>query len=89
MWVTYFKHRSLHKYTRVERGQDSLEIKSTIDLVLVKRGMLGFVQDVRAVRGMGCGLSDHYVKSGLLDIRRMDSPEFMDKRIVWSDKGGK
>ena len=32
-----------------------------IDLVLVKRDMLQYVQDVRAVRGMGYGLSDHNV----------------------------
>ena len=32
VWVTQFKHRSLHKYTRVTRGQDGLEIKSMIDL---------------------------------------------------------
>ena len=32
-----------------------------IDLVLVKRDMLRYVQDVRAVSGMGRGLSDHYV----------------------------
>ena len=38
-----------------------------IDLVLVKRDMLRYVQDMRAVRGMGRGLSGHYVvlfKSG-------------------------
>ena len=58
---TYFKHRSLHKYTRVARGQDGVEIKSMIDLVLVKRDMLRYMQDVRAVRGMGRDLSDHYV----------------------------
>ena len=32
-----------------------------IDLLLVKRDMLRCVQDVRAVRGMGRGLSDHHV----------------------------
>ena len=32
-----------------------------IDLVLVNRDMLHYVQDVRAVRGMGRGLSDHHV----------------------------
>ena len=32
-----------------------------IDLVLVKRDMLRYVQDVSAVRGTGRGLSDHYV----------------------------
>ena len=51
----------MHKYTRVAEGRDGVEIKSMIDLVLVKRDMLRYVQDVRAVRGMGCSLSDHYV----------------------------
>ena len=32
-----------------------------IDLVLVKRDILRYVQDVRAVRGMGRSLSDHHV----------------------------
>ena len=32
-----------------------------IDLVLVNRDMLRYVQDVRMVRGMGCSLSDHDV----------------------------
>ena len=44
---TYFKHRSLHKYTRVVRGQDGVDIKSMIDLVLVKKNMLRYLQDVR------------------------------------------
>ena len=52
MWVTHFKHRSLHKYTRVARGRDGVEIKSMIDLVLVKRDMLQYMQDVRAVGRM-------------------------------------
>ena len=50
---TYFKHRNLHKYTRVPRGQDRVEVKSMTDLVIVKKDMLHYVQDVRAVRGMG------------------------------------
>ena len=58
---TYFKHRGLHKYTRKARGREGVEIKSMIDLLLVKRDMLRYVQDVRAVRGMGCGTSDHCV----------------------------
>ena len=32
-----------------------------IDLVLVKKNMLCFKQDVGVVRGMGCGLSDHHI----------------------------
>ena len=48
----YFDH-SLHNYKRVARGQDGVEVKSMIDPVQVKKDMLRFVQDVRAVRGMG------------------------------------
>ena len=43
------------------RGQEGVEIKSMKDLVLVKRDMLQYVQDVKAGRGMGRGLSDHIV----------------------------
>ena len=37
---TYFEHRSLHKYTRVARGQDGVHVKSIRDLVLLKKDML-------------------------------------------------
>ena len=60
MGNTYFEHRSFHKYIRVTRGQDRVEIKIMIDLVMMKKDMLLYVQDVRAVRGMGRGLSDHH-----------------------------
>ena len=43
------------------RDQDGVEVESMIDLVLVKKDMLHYVQDMRAVRGMGRGLSDHHV----------------------------
>ena len=48
-------------YTRVPRGQDEVGVKSMIDLVLVKNDMLRFIQDVRAARSMGRGISDHHV----------------------------
>ena len=50
VWVTHFKHRSFHKYTRVARDQNSVEIKSMIDLVLQ------YVKDMKVVRGMGQSL---------------------------------
>ena len=50
MGNTYFKHKTLHKYTRVSRGQDKVEVQSMIDLVLVKKDLLHFVHNVR---GMG------------------------------------
>ena len=58
---TYFEHESLHKYTRVARDQDGGEVKSMLDLVLVKKDMLRFCQDVRTVKGMERGISDHLV----------------------------
>ena len=41
--------------------RESVEIKNMIDLVLVKRDMLQYVQDMRVVRGMGCILSVNHV----------------------------
>ena len=43
---TYYKHRSLHKYTRVARDKDGV-VKSIIGLMLMKKDMLLYVQDVR------------------------------------------
>ena len=51
---TYFKHRSLQKYTRVARSQGGVEVKRMIYLVLVKREILSY-------SGMGHDLSDHHV----------------------------
>ena len=47
MPVTHSKHRSLHKYKRVARGQHGVELKNMIDLVLVKSDILRYVQDER------------------------------------------
>ena len=58
---TYFKQSSLHKYTWVAKSQYGVDVKSMRDLVLGKRDMLRYVQNVRAVRGMRRGLSDHHV----------------------------
>ena len=42
------------------RAQDGVEVKSMIDPVLVKKYMLRYVQDMRAVRRMGQYLLDHH-----------------------------
>ena len=49
---TYFEHKSLHKYTMVVKSQDGGEVKSMIDLEL-KKDILHYVQDEKAVRRMG------------------------------------
>ena len=61
MSKAYFKSKNLNKYIRVARGQYGVEVMSKVDLVLMKKDMLHYRQDVRAVRGMGRGLSDHPV----------------------------
>ena len=43
------------------RGRDGVEVKSMINVMLVKKDMLRFVQDVRAVREKGRDLSDHHI----------------------------
>ena len=53
MGNTYFVHKNLHKYKRVASGQDVMEVKSVIGLVLLKKNMLRYVQDMRTVRRMG------------------------------------
>ena len=54
-------------YNWVAKGQDGVEVRSMIDLVLVKKDMLHNVQDVK---GMGHGLTDqHVVVNGAMRIR--------------------
>ena len=60
MGNAYFQYKSLHKYTKVARDQDGVEMKGMIDLMAMKKDMLRYVQDVRAGRGMGRGLSEHH-----------------------------
>ena len=43
----------MYKYTRVARGQDGVEVKSMINLILVRKDMHCSVEYVRVVRGMG------------------------------------
>ena len=38
---------------KVARGQDRVEVMSLIDVVLVKKDLLHYVQNMRVVRGMG------------------------------------
>ena len=74
----YVESKSLHKYARVARGQDEVEVKSMIDLVLMKRDMLLYVQDVMVVKGMR-RLSDHSV---LLCIVRLLGAWIKRRKVV-------
>ena len=65
-----YEQKNLHKYTKVARGQDRVEVKWMIDLGSVKKDMVCYEQDVRAVRGKERGLSDHHV--ALHKVRLVD-----------------
>ena len=64
---TYLNHKSLYKYTRGTRGQDGEEVKNMIDLVLMKKDMMCYVQDMRAMIGIGRCISNHH--AGLCKVR--------------------
>ena len=55
-----------------------------IDMELVKRDMLQYVQVVRAVRGMGRGLSDYYVV--LCKVRLAGTWIKRREVVVWTRK---
>ena len=50
----YFEKKSVHKYTRAVRGQKGIEVKNMTDQMLVKKNILRYMQDLRAVKGMCC-----------------------------------
>src|SRR5678816_1653157 len=75
---TFFKH----KCTRVGVGRDGSEVKSMIDFVLVKK-MLKYVLDVKSVRGLGLGLSDHYVV--LCKIKLVGA--WMERKVIRKEVG--
>ena len=88
---------SLYKYTRMARGQDGVEVMRMIDLVLMKKVMLHYVQDMRVVGGMGRGLSDHHVVDLLIYCRVSHSLWSMLHHVVfykvrlvgaWIKRGG-
>src|SRR5678815_4748263 len=79
---TFFNHMSIHKYTRVGVGRDGIEVKSMIDFVLVKK-MLKHVLDVKSVRGLGIGLSDHYVV--LCKIKLVGA--WMERKVIRMEVG--
>lgn len=55
-----FKHKDIHKFTRVEPAKDE---KSIIDYILIERDNRKILKDVRVMRGFEIG-SDHYLVKG-------------------------
>ena len=50
----------MHNYAIMARGEDALEVKGMINLVLVKKDILISMLDVKIVRGIGRSFSDHH-----------------------------
>ncbi|KAK7872016.1 hypothetical protein R5R35_004529 [Gryllus longicercus] len=57
---TFFQHKDIHKYTRIDPSRD---IKSIIDLVIVRKERKMKIKDVRVFRQPECG-SDHNMVVG-------------------------
>ena len=74
----------MHKYTRAPRGLDRVELKSMIDLVLLKKDMLRYVQDARMVRGMGRGFSDNHA---ILFKTRLVNAWINRREVVYGARG--
>ena len=53
------QHNSLNKYTRVSSGQDRVELKNLVVLMLGKKAILRDVQNIRTVIGMFACLFVH------------------------------
>ena len=54
----------MRKYKRVARIQDGVEVVSVVDLLLVKRDLPHYMQNVMVVKGMGRSPSDQHVVLG-------------------------
>ena len=58
---TYFQQKDLYKSFSGTTPKNGVEVMSMIHLVLGIKAILRYVQNVRVVRGMTQGLSDHHV----------------------------
>lgn len=60
----FFEHKDIHKYTW---HQETKQLKSIIDYIVIKQNTKFKVDDVRVYRGAECG-SDHFLVVSKLKI---------------------
>ncbi|XP_030760565.1 uncharacterized protein LOC115885717 [Sitophilus oryzae] len=61
----FFEHKNIHKYTW---HQETRQLTSIIDYIMVKQNTEWKIEDVRAHRGVECG-SDHYLVKSKMRIK--------------------
>lgn len=60
----FFQHKNIHKYTW---HQETRQLKSVIDYIIIKQKSLLEVQDTRVYRGIECG-SDHFFLGARIQV---------------------
>ena len=65
---TFFEKKDIHKYTWVRIVEGRVVDKALMDYVLVSRKVLHRLLDVRVLRGVGSGMSDHFLVEGRLRV---------------------
>ena len=87
MWVTLTLNPSFRMYTKVPRGQHGVEAKSMIYLVLVKKDMMRYVQNVRPATLCKVRLGGHGLRGErLLRRKRWEQEIKIQKKISGSLK---
>lgn len=59
--ITVWEHENTSKYPRLGVSRDSIQMKSTIDFILMKSKMLMYVMDDQSVNEVHMCISEYYV----------------------------
>ena len=74
---TMFKKKDISKYTWIRQQNGVIVDRAVMDYVLVSRRMLRRLLDVRVLRGVAGGLSDHFLVEGKLRV----GTRWMNRRV--------
>ena len=67
---TCFRKKNIHKYTWQRQDHGRVVAKALMDYVVISKGKIGRLLDVRVMRGAGNGLSDHFLVEGEMKLAR-------------------
>ena len=66
---SYFKKKVIHKYTWIRNAHGRIVNRAVMDYVMVLRRVLKDLLDVRVLRGVGSGISDHFFVEGRMRVK--------------------
>ena len=66
---TWFKKKEIHKYTWVRQTDGRVVDRALMDYVLISRDRIGRLLDIVVRRGVGGGMSDHFLVEGSLKVK--------------------